>query len=126
MAEYLLSGKLKAEFDMSTYAEYGPQEFYIDPTKTECGSVGCVIGHATYVIDPKTPFESWFDYSIRVFGITGSCVCGDRWDWCFSSEWALIDNTPEGAGKRIMWLLERGLPDDAFDQIIGRAPLCYL
>ena len=48
-----------------------------------------------------------------------------EWDWCFSSRWADIDNTPTGAALRIEWLLNHGLPKDWRKQMVGEAPLCY-
>ena len=103
LADYLESKKLKAAFSMETYSADG--ESY----KPNCGAVGCAIGHGPYAGIPKRVSESWDAYDTRVFGLQGEAL-----RWCFSSRWAEIDNTPEGAAKRIRYLLEHGAPPDDF------------
>ena len=50
----------------------------------------------------------------------------DRWLWCFSWDWEVVDNTHRGAGLRIKWLLENGLPENWRLQMKGIDRLCYL
>jgi hypothetical protein len=47
------------------------------------------------------------------------------WQWCFGSAWATVDNTAHGAGRRILWMLDNGVPEDAERQRDGLAPLSY-
>ncbi len=116
LAEYLLSKKLRAKFNMETYAD-SMHEFY----GTSCGTVGCAIGHGPYAGIAKYPKESWIEYSDRAFG---SVVHFS--DWLFSDKWAKTDNTPRGAALRIKYTLKHGVPRDYFEQMEGDAPLCYL
>lgn len=103
LADYLESEKLKADFSMEIYSEDGADY------KPVCGSVGCAIGHGPYAGLPKRPKETWYAYADRVFGLPPT-----EWRWCFSAYWARSDNTPEGAAKRIRYLLKRGAPPDDF------------
>lgn len=116
LADYLLGGKLKAAFNMEYYAEH-------NGSSTECGSLGCAIGHGPYTGLYKLLAESWEGYAGRVFNIYSS---SPEWEWCFSYYWMYVDNTPEGAAKRILYLLEHGLPKNWRDQMNGDAKLCYL
>lgn len=122
LAAYLLSGELKADFDMSRFSN---TLLPINKRReTHCGTAGCAAGHGPYAGIPKNEDESWEDYIIRVFGIGKELDY--YYSWCFQGEWIGLDNTPEGAAKRILWLLDNGLPDNASDQCNRRAPLCYL
>jgi len=47
------------------------------------------------------------------------------WSWLFSDIWKDSDNTPHGAAKRILWLIQFGVPMDWAKQRDGNAPLCY-
>lgn len=40
-------------------------------------------------------------------------------------QWYKVDNTPEGAAKRIEYLIEYGLPHDWRLMMEGAIPLCY-
>lgn len=128
LADYLSKFQAAPErqFDMSVF----------DPsrkahsTQSTCGSVGCAIGHGPYAGIPKQCRESWIHYWQRVFLPPKHFDCfadeTDPWAWCFSEDWVSMDNTAAGAAKRIYWLLDHGVPDDADDQISGNAPLCYV
>jgi hypothetical protein len=94
LAAYLLSGNLKANFDMEVYSENNSSG--ID--KTDCGSVGCAIGHGPYAGIPKNNNETWGIYTGRAF----SNHIFHLWQYCFSPSWSYIDNTPQGAGQRIL------------------------
>lgn len=114
LAAYLLSGELKAHFDMSTYTEAGAErneDFF-----TDCGTVGCALGHGPYAGIPKRDSETWPDYGSRCF--TGPFVPKRAYNkftrdyhsmlykWCFGGVWVDFDNTPEGAAKRILFILD--------------------
>lgn len=121
LADYLLSGNLKADFDMSDYSS--ERHHYRGGSPTDCGTVGCAVGHGPHSGIKKYKSESWAEYAERGFGLS---LIDDEWHWCFADEWVFTDNTPEGAGKRINWLLEKGLPRDWKEQMNGKAKLCYL
>lgn len=102
LADYLLSGKLKAIFNIKTFSA----GLFFDIKETTCGTIGCAIGHGPYAGIPKHVDEDWYDYARRVF-------IGDNtlsYDWLFSSAWYDYDNTPEGTAKRILHTLEHGVP----------------
>lgn len=113
LAAYLLSGELKAKFNMGYYAHNG------SATATKCGSVGCAIGHGPHAGIEKIVGESWGIYGNRVFGEL-------LWSWAFSSFWEDTDNIPDGAARRILWALDKGIPKNSEDQKYGDAPLCYI
>ncbi|SKB62920.1 hypothetical protein [Sphingopyxis flava] len=113
LADYLLALPPDYDdFDMGTFCripgtevEYLPQD-----SVHSCGTVACALGHGPRAgIKPELD-EGWRGYCLRQFGL--------RWwseeaEWCFSGEWALVDDTPRGAGLRIKWLLDgKPIPDE--------------
>lgn len=124
LADYLLQlPEDYKHFDMEFFSD--EEEYF--PCKiqyTHCSTSACAVGHAPYVEGLPKPEvdESWVGYSVRIFGLVSSSY---EWEWCFSGEWADADNTPHGAAKRILWLLEHGLPEDFHEQLYGDSPLCY-
>ena len=120
---------------MADYIETIPQEkFDMNTFRTgekvdhECGSVGCVLGHCT-VLD-KRPLPMYLEGDINFnawsFDFTGLDPYSSEWDYLFASFWTYGDKTPIGAAKRIRHFLEKGLPKDGREQMLGRAPLSYL
>ena len=110
LVSYLLSGNLKAEFDMYSFTDWGRS--CMTNGATDCGTVGCAIGHAPFLGEgfEKSRDESWNDYSLRVLGIDHNSV---EWKWCFGSDWTQFDNSPEGAAKRIQYLLDgKRIPEE--------------
>jgi len=90
----------QSKFGMAKYRQYD------DQASAECGSVGCVLGHATRLETGKLPrdlggirFTPWSE----VF--TGLDRWSREWGWCFASSWDRVDNTPTGAAARIEWML---------------------
>jgi hypothetical protein len=108
---------LMARFHMGDYS----QNDLAVRTQT-CGSVGCAVGNATYIVGRKNINEGWGEYSGRLFDISDG---SDEWEWCFSGAWAPTDDTPAGAADRIEILLNCGLPENWEEQMDGSAPLCY-
>lgn len=114
LAHYLMHGELKygTRFDMRHYADIDHERGY---GFEDCGTVGCAIGHGPYAGIPKLVEETWRDYRTRVFGISayavGNTAMSGIYLWCVSDEWYSHDNTPQGAGIRILYMLENGLPD---------------
>lgn len=120
LRDYLRRPVLQAHFDMRQFDDDRVDEL----VRTTCGTVGCALGHATYAVTPKRKGEDWDDYSKRALGIE---ELSDEWLWCFSDQWADVDNTPTGAAARIDYLLEHGeLPGDWCDQMFGIKQPCYL
>lgn len=113
LCDYLLSGRLAATFNMTTYSE----EKRFETTGTTCGAVGCAVGHGPYVAPDmiKKENENWNEYCTRIFDITSD---SDEWNWCFGSDWSEFDNTPEGAAKRIKYILSGNeIPRDYFTEL---------
>jgi len=108
----------EVEFDMEIFS------YTDDDSETVCGSGGCAVGWNTFLIS-KNELEGYATYSYKhIVGMSDGSA-GAAWDWCFDYTWTDTDNTPQGAGKRIMWLLNSGLPEDSYEQMNGDAPLCY-
>ena len=107
LAIYLEGGNLKARFDMRLFTCFA-LSIAGETNKTNCGTVGCAIGHGPHAGIPKSPLENWKDYSCRVFDLSSI-----DWDFLFSGKWADVDNTPHGAANRIRWRLQ-GLSIDSY------------
>lgn len=106
LATYLLSGDLKAAFNMRRFTDSLVLDF--EALRTDCGTVGCTAGHGPYAGIPKEFGEGWGNYILRSFGVH---VMDDAWDFLFSVWWSETDNTPTGAAKRILYFLKYGVPD---------------
>ena len=99
----------------------------------ECDSVGCIIGHCTILDLPENiPIRTYFHgggnsklFDIWSTRFTGLESHSKEWLWCFAYYWKYSDDTPEGASKRIDYLLDNGLPKNWYEQMHGEAPLCY-
>ena len=118
LAAYLERGELRARFDMIRFCAVNHKY------STECGAVGCMVGHGPYAGIAKSEDEEWNGYSKRVFA-PKSDNADSLWKWLFCMGWAGTDNTPEGGAARIRWTITHGLPADWSGQIVGDAPLCY-
>src|SRR3546814_806467 len=75
------------------------------PGATTCGTVACAGGHGPIAGIPSLPGEYWGDYIPRVFGNDTRLT-----NYMFGSSWAEYDNTPQGAGKRILYALHNEIP----------------
>lgn len=109
LAFYLIRGNTEHNFDMERYF-----------VNQGCGTSACAMGHVPIIFEDLD--EN--DY----YGITGFCAKkyiklaeekfgiqeDDKliYSWLFSSAWKKCDNTTDGAGKRILWFLYRGIPFD--------------
>jgi hypothetical protein len=96
-----------------------------DRHTAECNSLGCVLGHCTVLDSGELPRFSngSIDFIAWEESFTGTTQ--EEWDWCFSGNWAEVDDTSEGASLRIEWLIKNGLPEDYLDQLIGDTEICY-
>ena len=57
------------------------------------------------------------------FGVSYAARC--YYEWCFSECWKDTDNTASGCAKRIKYLLEKGIPENWFSQMVGTNELSY-
>lgn len=108
LADYLSSNNLRAKFDMKRFADaINWQVTNGSKLATECGAVGCGIGHGPYAGIPKKQDEIWPQYAERVFINS----CEDMvYKFCFDDSWSKYDNTPSGCAKRIRYMLKNGIP----------------
>lgn len=123
LAAYLLT--LPADypdFEMDNFAQaqgvFGGSVAYVPA----CGTAACAVGHGPAAGFKPNGHENWCEYSERVFIRDND---SDAWDWCFAGSWSDTDNTVHGAAKRILWMLQHGLPKSHLRQRWGDAPLCY-
>lgn len=105
LARHLFHKVRQEQFEMSEYVHGVP---IAESSKyTECGTVGCALGHCPYVGIPKFEHEKWWEYGLRVLGLTGK-----NYSWCFDGAWACYDNTPKGAARRIAFMVDKGRLDE--------------
>lgn len=104
-------------FDMSEFR--GARRAAAD----ECGTVACAVGWGPIAGIGMTPEEQdyygtdahdWLAYMNRAFGLGTHLspvdVADQAADFLMRAFWHDIDNTPEGAARRIGILLRRGIP----------------
>ena len=118
LAKYLLTLPENYEqFDMKSYCSSTkpPQDLALEGYA--CGTTACALGYGP-AAGVKPSFmhgrdfhEAWGLYSLNMFGLD---IDTEDWDWCFSEFWEDVDNTPQGAGKRIGYLLEGKVDGDAY------------
>lgn len=73
-----------------------------------CGTAGCAIGHAPLIKGLEAGNEYWSEYTSRVFGVDE--FKDARWRWAFHPDWSAVDNTPQGAALRILYMLDFDVP----------------
>jgi hypothetical protein len=93
----------EVKFDMMSYSD--PKHSY---DSTTCGTTGCAVGFGPFAGILKEHYETWFSYVKRTLVPQVGSV---EFDWCFSAYWNQVDNTPEGAAKRIQLMLDTGVPN---------------
>lgn len=91
----------------------------------ECGTAACAAGYGPMAGIAPRQREGWNEYITRTL-IDTSLGHAFAWRWCFSCDWADIDNTPHGAAARIEYFLENGVPANMEEQINGLEELCYV
>ena len=77
----------------------------------KCGAIACAVGHGPSAgilfseeeasLLPIDSVGGWNKYCSNNFCTTNT----PEWCWAFSGGWSHIDNTPEGAAKRIRYML---------------------
>ena len=121
LANWLIENNDQLVEDHAFHMEFFRGDWINDTWRTNsdlsfsCGTVGCAIGHAPNSKIPELAANAedflgvsasgraWANYSERVFGLVSDD--DPEWDFCFDSDWANLDNTPKGAGVRILYLL---------------------
>lgn len=105
LAAYLESGDLKARFEMEHYSD---SDDYTGAT--HCGTGGCAVGHGPYAGIEKLGYETWRDYSYRVFLTCNTAEQELTWSFLFSGCWSETSfDQAIHAAKRIRHFL-KGLP----------------
>lgn len=121
LAAYLIS-EVPNDFHMLQFRAYSSNPFMLTEFEyaclPECGTVGCAIGHGPSAGITPELCERWPLYCKRTLWDTNLAVQGTEyglssawqrmWSWCFSSDWVDYDNSAEGAGLRILYLLRHG------------------
>lgn len=81
---------------------------------TECGAVGCLIGHGIVAGIPAYSKDVYWDhYCDRVFGThqRGGVTSGLLFNWLFDSDWSDVKPTLNDALKRLRYTLKyRAVP----------------
>lgn len=120
LAAHLDLGVTNLEFDMEQYCK-SPKGVSLNPYEWECGTVACAAGHGPSLGIEARPRERWISYAERVFGV----ATDQDYYWISAGFWARTDNTPRGAAARIRYALRHGIPENYFEQMLGKAPLSY-
>lgn len=111
-------------FDMAYNNEYSFQKeerlagMATMKSRTSCGTSACSAGWAPVSLKIRNVHGNnhWMNYISEVFGLDyGDPAHNQADDYFFSGGWSSYDNTPEGAGARILYVLEKGIPVDEDD-----------
>jgi len=125
--------KHSASFDMHNFfsdrlTKYLPHDLLSEKPYERGSACGCIIGWSAVVFKDdvkKSGFPTWNQLVEDLFGIEETFSRQTVYSWLFDSDWKEVDNTVDGAILRIRWLLEHGLPEDSYLQMVGKEPLCY-
>lgn len=140
LAQYLLALPVTySDFEMATFFRVMSDDEDADDDAIEakyalenggvgkCGAVACAVGHgpsAGFLFNDdeiiigtksgKPEFVDWLEYTERVFLPGDMPERPQAFTWMFGGGWSGVDNTPQGAGKRIIYFLDHGVPDDFY------------
>lgn len=117
LAEYLLTiPDGDPSFSMRTYTDDFAKNFIShrnESDRTDCGTVGCAIGHGPYAGIPKDKGDSWDLYAELNFG--ASIMRGAHrkmFEWCFDPVWACsCYPTARDCANRIIFAINKGIPE---------------
>lgn len=99
------------KFNMSWYGTVptrdtaSPSDFMTEDHS--CGTSCCLAGYGIAAGITYNPSESWSTYVGSKFGSNNNSL----YYWLFAGGWYYIDNTLEGATKRLGYALTRGVPE---------------
>jgi len=91
------------EFDMAWWTD----DYTRYAEDSVCGTVACAGGHGPRAGIAALPGEDWEAYISRAFTGRGNAAFEI---YIFGANWKQYDNTPQGAGKRILYALHNDLP----------------
>lgn len=118
LATYL-EGPLKAAFDMAWFDDGKGNPMALSTSRTECGTVGCAVGHAPYAGIKKNLEETWVHFSLRAFGITES-----EHKFLFAGAWGMGDlNNPIATARRLKWFVSFGVPEGWVNDYLWTPPV---
>lgn len=116
LADYLAA--LPADYTHFDMGHWHTGEKETDPPTTRCGTVACAAGHGPAAgilpLDNHILVDDsidWFAYTEDLFELDFE---SREHVWCFGGGWSLHDNTPQGAAKRIRYLIHHGRPPRGF------------
>lgn len=111
MTWFFESADSSSEDDMP--AHISPKQY------NACGTVACAVGHGPAAGVRPYRDLSWWDYAHRAFGAQ---VNSYLWYWLFDGGWSAVDmdNTPQGAARRIFYALANGVPSGDSHRHISR------
>ena len=117
LRDFLLANELN--FNMGTWRSGADvtltKERLLKGLEHNCGTAGCAIGWAPFVIPP---LDKHYHNGVElIFTGYSDYVCGKSTDsklfnWCFGGTWDAIDNSRQGAAYRIHVALNGQIPED--------------
>lgn len=108
-------------FDITVYNKTYESRFVkVKDIDFSCNTCGCVLGHAAtfpeFKITEQDIYEfmndypfAWQKFTEKYFGIE---VDSFVWTWLFSTDWSEVDNTLQGAIRRINYFIQNGMPEN--------------
>ena len=106
LATFLENEVTQEQFDMLQFRSHDDKDVSFLSLK-DCGTVGCALGWAPFVIKTESQDfdnEDYLDFSAYCYRIFNLCSEeGDSWNYCFGGDWRYVEfeNTPKGTAKRI-------------------------
>ncbi len=129
----LIKGDISGRFDMSEYTDNCAYE----KVHNVCGTAACSAGYIPETLcmskelidmmEEKCDMSNIPTYGYFTEVLLGISYEGNKnaWNWCFSYDWVLTDNSAKGAGIRMRILFEEGLPKSHIEQMNGYVKLSY-
>lgn len=97
---------------------------------TQCGSLGCVIGHVARVVGVTPEFKNFYggiEYASWALNFFGVSMDSNEGRWAFNNLWRDTDNTIAGAMARIQYLIKHGeAPENSKSMLYGISSKEYL
>jgi len=82
LAKGLMTRRLKTGFRMYRFSTHANPSL----VKNRCGTTCCAAGHGPILVTPAESWESWHNYTARVFGMYAGDDTG-RFGWLFGNRW---------------------------------------
>jgi len=117
----LIEEKLPGNFEMSVFDNLdSPNDEYT------CNTIACSAGWLPFTLNIDKSIlpiiNGEIDYNVITSKYLGLSYFKyeEQWRFCFSLDWGIFDNTAKGAGKRMQYLYEVGLPSNWMDIMDGK------